>query len=150
MWFLVALLASAGVALYFLSRSMGSSAPVLIQSLAEAITDYEGKPGDRNYRNNNPGNLKDADGRLTDKDWTKGWGAIGLDSERFYIFDTWAHGFAALIHLLLMRVKQHSDWSILDLMMSYAPPSENDTERYAQTLARKLGASVETKIGALV
>jgi len=127
------------------------SVPGSILALANAIKIFEGwYPGSRAYRNNNPGNLKDADGRLTTKDWPTQWGAYKLDDKGFYIFGTAEQGFAALVHLLQVRVRQHPEWSILDLFFSYAPPSENDTQRYAAFVAKHVGADVNTKLGELV
>ena len=128
------------------------SVPGSIIALANAIKQFEGwYPGSRAYKNNNPGNLKDADGRLVpEKDWADDWGAYKLDDKSFYVFGTAEQGFAALVHLLQVRVRQHPEWSILNLFFSYAPPSENDTATYAAFVAKRVGGDVNTKLGDLV
>jgi len=154
MWFFF----FAGVAalvFYVVSQPMTEtlgSVPGSIIALANAIKQFEGwYPGSRAYKNNNPGNLKDADGRLIpEKDWADDWGAYKLDDKSFYVFGTAEQGFAALVHLLQVRVRQHPEWSILNLFFSYAPPSENDTATYAAFVAKHVGGDVNTKLGDLV
>jgi len=154
MWFFF-FAAAAALVLYLVrspvTETLGS-VPGSIIALANAIKLFEGwYPGSRSYRNNNPGNLKDADGRLIpEKDWAAGWGAYKLDDKNFYVFGTSEQGFAALVHLLQVRVRQHPEWSILDLFFSYAPPSENDTKTYAAFVAKHVGGDVTTKLGDLV
>jgi hypothetical protein len=154
MWFLF--FAGAAALVLYLVRSPVTetlgSVPGSIIALANAIKLFEGwYPGSRSYKNNNPGNLKDADGRLIpEKDWADDWGAYKLDDKNFYVFDTAEHGSDALVHLLQVRVGQHPEWSILDLFFSYAPPSENDTKAYAAFVAKHIGGDVTTKLGELV
>jgi hypothetical protein len=118
--------------------------PLTIRLMAEAIQTFEGWfPGSKSYRNNNPGNL-----RYTA--WTQGQGATGQDSTGFSVFPTYEIGYAALTSLLMLRVRQHPDWTILDLFNSYAPPSDNNpTQTYAATVAKNAGVTVDTKLGEL-
>ena len=121
-----------------------SNAPGSIVGLAEAIKTFEGfYPGTRAYRNNNPGNL-----RYTS--WTQGQGATGQDDKGFSIFPDYDTGWRALLALLMLRVRQHPEWSILDLFNSYAPPTENDTAQYAAFVAKHVGGDINTKLGELV
>lgn len=119
--------------------------PGAILGLAEAIKAFEGfYPGSRAYRNNNPGNLKYTS-------WTRGQGATHADDKGFSVFPDYATGWKALLALLMLRRRQHPDWSILDLMMSYAPPSDgNPTGAYAASVAKHVGGDINTKLGELV
>lgn len=111
-----------------------------LEKLAAAIQKFEGWfAGSRSQRNNNPGNL-----RYTS--WTAAQGAVGKDSGGFAIFPSYSVGWTALLNLLRLRRSQHPDWTILDLFNSYAPPTENDTNRYAQFAANALGVPVNTRL----
>jgi hypothetical protein len=49
----------------------------LLIEWATAIRDFEGKPGDLNYKNNNPGNIRSVQGPfLKFKTWEEGWNAL--------------------------------------------------------------------------
>lgn len=149
MWFFF-FAGAAALALYLVTRPMtetsgsvpGSiiSLPGSLISLANAIKAFEGwYPGSRSLRNNNPGNLKFTA-------WTKGQGATGADDKGFAIFPDYAAGWWALLALLVLRVRQHPEWSILDLFFSYAPPSENDTQKYAAFVAKHVGGDVRKSV----
>lgn len=118
--------------------------PLSIRLMADAIQAFEGwLPGTRSYRNNNPGNLKFTT-------WTHEQGATGQDSAGFAVFPNYETGRAALTALLMLRVRQHPEWTLLDLFNSYAPPSDNNpTQTYAATVAKKAGVTVDTKLGDL-
>ena len=147
MWFLFLVAGAAALALYmagFRVADVISNAPGSILGLAEAIKTFEGfYPGTRAYRNNNPGNLKYTS-------WTREQGAIREDDKGFSVFADYETGWRALLNLLLLRVRQHPEWSILDLFNSYAPPTENDTNAYAQFVAKHVGGDINTKLGELV
>ena len=148
MWFLVFAGAVAFVLYYAgvvgMPKSI-SDVPGAILGLANAIDRFEdGRAGTDKRGNYNPGNLKYTQ-------WTRSQGAIGKDSAGFCIFPDWTTGWNALIALLLLRRRQHPNWSILDLMMSYAPPSDNNpTQQYAQFVAGYVGGDINTKLGELV
>jgi hypothetical protein len=115
-----------------------------IVSLASAIQKFEGYyKGSKSYRNNNPGNLRYSG-------WETSFGAIGTDSTGFAIFDTYAHGFAALVDLLTRRAASNPNWTLLDLFNSYAPSSDNNNpNQYAAFVAQQTGLDVNTTLGSL-
>ena len=88
------------------------------------------REGNRNWRNNNPGNISYGD-------FAKSKGAIGTDG-RFAIFPTYEMGRQAKIDLIF----KGSGYRNLDLKSAiyrYAPPNENDSERYYQTVLNAAG-----------
>lgn len=93
--------------------------------------------GDRNWRNNNPGNLEA--GKFTEKH-----GAIG-DDGRFAIFPTMEAGEHA--QEALLRGK-YADYTINDMVYKYAPPVENDTGQYIKTIIPE-NTTAQTKISDL-
>ena len=102
---------------------------------------YEGEVkarGDRNWRNNNPGNIEFGP-------FARSKGALSSDG-RFAIFPDWDSGLSALDSLLEGR---YGDRTIEQMMQAYAPPSENDTERYIQHLEARTGLSRRAVIGDL-
>lgn len=112
-----------------------------LQQFADAITNFEGSPGDLNYRNNNPGNLRYA-GQA---------GAIGQDSRGFAIFDTWESGLTALQRQITLTASRHPNWTIVDFVNSYAPPSDNNPNNlnYANSIATALGVPTSATLGSL-
>lgn len=112
-----------------------------LSTFADAITHFEGGPGDLNYRNNNPGNLRYA-GQP---------GAIGQDSRGFAIFDSWESGMAALQRQIALDASRNPGWSISDFVNSYAPPSDSNpnNQNYANAIATALGVSTDTTLGEL-
>ena len=95
-----------------------------VDVLIDSITKMEGgNPGDRNTRNNNPGNLEASD-------WVKSQpGYVGTDG-RFAIFDTPEAGEAALENLLVSGDTIYKDNTVGDFLETYAPQHENDTAGY--------------------
>lgn len=89
-----------------------------------------GQPGiaQRAFRNNNPGNLTNLDGT-------------------FKVFATAADGYRALQE----HVGRHSDRgeTLGGYISAYAPPTENETEKYIQGAERALGATRETPLSML-
>lgn len=140
----LALLGAALIALALSKNQNMGDEPLTIRLMADAIQTFEGWfPGSHSYRNNNPGNLKFTT-------WTQGQGATGQDSSGFAVFPNYETGRTALTALLMLRVRQHPEWTILDLFNSYAPPSDNNpTAQYAATVAKNAGVTVDTKLGEL-
>lgn len=81
------------------------------------------RTGNRNWRNNNPGNLEY--GKLA-----KQYGAIGSDG-RFAIFPDQESGNKAREALLFER---YGNTSLTSMIAKYAPPVENDTGKYQQVV----------------
>jgi hypothetical protein len=92
--------------------------------------------GSRSWRNKNPGNIEYTG--TTD-------GATASDG-RFSIYPSYTVGFVALVQLLLRRKVEHPEWTLLDLFMSYAPPTENDTSVYAAFVAKFIDADITIKL----
>ena len=90
------------------------------------------------WRNNNPGNLEDGN-------FARKHG--GFDSGgRFAAFPTPEAGIAAQKALLL--TPKYQSRSIREMMMSYAPPHENNTEGYLKHILPK-GRSPTDKMSSL-
>lgn len=120
-----------------------------LQSLADAITNVEGGPGNLNFRNNNPGNLKFA-GQP---------GATGADpSNGFAIFPDMATGNQALLNQLNKDVSQNSSLTLTQYFAKYlgqsnylqpAVTNQGNPFTYASSVAGKLGVSPDTTLGQL-
>ncbi len=96
-----------------------------------------GKPqsaGARNVSNNNPGNIK----------FRGQPGAIGQD-RGFAIFDTPENGLYNVARQLQLY-NQRGKTTIEELVSVYAPPSENDTNRYIKFLSGRLKVKADTKL----
>lgn len=96
--------------------------------------------GDRNWRNNNPGNIEYGD-------FAKSKGAIGSDG-RFAVFPSIDQGYAAQ-ETLQFDGKSYRDKSISDAISRYAPAFENNTAAYAAEVAAAAGVPVTTKMSDL-
>lgn len=134
------------------------SGPTLEQSganaLAQAWADSEGYyPGSRAYVNNNPGNLK-YNAALTQPGYVEN-NATGQDAGGFAIFPDEASGFDALTREL--NVMAGKGYSILQAASAYlgGDPNkpqvtgEGDPFAKAQTIASKLGVTIDTKLSQL-
>jgi hypothetical protein len=142
-------------ALYLYESGSGNMAPIdwnaigqgvsntlnsALETFANAITNFEGQPGDLNYRNNNPGNLRYA-----------GQPGASPGPNGFAVFDTWADGMAALQRQIQLDASRNPGWTISDFVNSYAPPSDNNpnNSNYANSIAAALGVSTDTTLGQL-
>jgi hypothetical protein len=111
----------------------------LLDALALAIFAYEGSiPGQRAYRNCNPGNLRSSAA------------AIGMDEKGYCIFGSFVAGFNALLADLTAKVSGRNthglgpDSTLEDLFRVYAPSADNnDPERYATFVAVRLAQSYD-------
>jgi hypothetical protein len=90
--------------------------------------------GTRAWRNNNPGNLRSS--KL----------AAG-SADGFAVFNTAAEGNEAMWKQLGLDAGR--GLTIRELLRKYAPPGENDTQRYIDVVARATGLSADTKLGDL-
>lgn len=96
--------------------------------------------GSRNWRNNNPGNLEYGP-------FARGSGAIGTDG-RFAVFSDYNTGRTAKEGLLFANPR-YSDLSIADAISRYAPPVENNTTGYVNSITRALGVPADTPLSSL-
>src|ERR1700722_12369746 len=97
--------------------------------------------GSRAWRNNNPGNLKyDTQAEAIAA------GAIGVDSNGFAIFPSYAAGSQALTNVL---AGTYGNSTINSMMNNYAPAYENDTAAYQNFLNNYVGAPGSATINSL-
>jgi len=115
--------------------------PSNLDIFALAVTHFEGIPGDRNYRNRNPGNLK----------FMHQHEATGQDPEGFAIFPTWDAGFRALKAQIALDARRTPGLTISEFVEKYAPPNDNNpnNSHYAASIASALRVTVHTPLGAL-
>ncbi len=99
---------------------------------------YEG--GALPWRNNNPGALKYGD-------FAKTYGAIGKGNNNFAIFPTREVGVYALKALL--QSDSYKNLSVSAAIETFAPPKENDTEKYKRRLAGLTGVNTSRKVSSL-
>lgn len=108
------------------------------------VRDSDGKvltvEGNRNWRNNNPGNLEFGN-------FAKSQGAIGSDG-RFAVFPTYDAGRAAK-ETLLFESPSYRDRTISSAINRYAPPSENNTSAYVNAVAGAIGVDPSTPLSQL-
>lgn len=100
----------------------------------------ERRTGTRNWRNNNPGNIEFGD-------FARRYGAIGSDG-RFAVFPTYEAGRAAK-EALLFEGRSYRSLTIEQAMMRYAPPSENNTASYINSIVQAVGVPASTPLQTL-
>jgi hypothetical protein len=130
---------------------------------ANAIKRHEGfYPGSRSYRNNNPANMRFAEWMRSDLK------AIGKDKDNFAIFKTYEDGWQALLKFLeyaqsdLLRPYKGNP-TLFEFYAGridpatglreggYAPESDgNNSNRYAQDVADRIGVTIDTRIKSIV
>lgn len=109
----------------------------LLTEFCTAIRDYEGKPGDLNYKNNNPGNLRAKSGG-------------------FLKFKTYQEGFNALKDYVTRaatgkHLAYRPDFTILQFFKVYSPSSDNNNpQKYAEWVCDRLKILITTKIKDLI
>lgn len=96
--------------------------------------------GARNWRNNNPGNIEYGP-------YAKSLGAVGSDG-RFAVFPTLEQGTAAQENLQF-NSKGYKGLTVGQAINRYAPPFENNTNAYANAVARAAGVSTDTPMSSL-
>lgn len=133
--------------LFSIADATGDSSgpPSTLQAWANAIFHHEGgQPGDRNVRNNNPGNLKFA-GQA---------GATGADPQGFAIFASMEAGWTALYRQLAKYINDFPGYSILQVMTHYLggnplnpqKTNQGDPFAYASAVASAVGASTDATL----
>ena len=114
----------------------------MLNTFCTAIRDNEGVPGDRNYRNNNPGNCK-----FSDKGYLPKYGTVTEDKDGFAVFKDYATGWLYLQNLVRSKIELHPNQTIYGFFCEYAPSSDNnDPLNYAQFVARRCGLTVDTPV----
>jgi fido (protein-threonine AMPylation protein) len=95
--------------------------------------------GDRNWRNNNPGNIEAGN-------FAKTHGAIG-DDGHYAVFPDAQTGMNALIAVL--QTPKDNDLLVRDVMSTYAPPGMNNTQGYLQFVKTQTGLDPATPMKSL-
>ncbi|PLT21154.1 hypothetical protein [Psychrobacter sp. MES7-P7E] len=114
-----------------------ASGIVRVISAGKGYTQYEladGRvitaKGNRNFRNNNLGNIEYGD-------FAKRNGAVGTDG-RFAVFPDRATGIKAMENLIF-GTGSYRNLTLTDAINRYAPPHENQTNRYQSTVLQAVG-----------
>ena len=122
----------------------------VIEVMAKAIQAFEGgKPGDRNMRNNNPGNIR---WEPPLPQWLIDRGAIGKDSGNHVIFATFDQGYAELKRQLRLAFTGQSDnfYPSMSLYEYFAKYAEANQKPYAERVASALGVDPSTTLEELI
>ena len=94
----------------------------------------------RGIRNNNPGNIRHG------ANW------LGLNpngrniDSAFCVFESPVFGIRALAKVLINYKKIHGLNTVRQIVSRYAPPNENQTKAYIQSVAKQLEVYPDTKI----
>ena len=95
--------------------------------------------GDRNDRNNNPGNIRDSE-------FARKNGSIGKDDKGFAVFDSKDSGSKAMDGLLQNYARNGKD-TISSILNKWAPPSDsNDTDAYIARVSQETGIDPNKKL----
>lgn len=93
----------------------------------------------RGIRNNNPGNLR------SDVQWAF---MTGDDGSGFAVFDDSVHGLRALAKDLTTKINKDGLNTITAIISKYAPPSENVTSAYIQSVVDDAGYPADAQLSA--
>ena len=115
------------------------TAPLTVVYIDAQGREFIRQGGSRSWRNYNQGNIRK--GSFADMS-----GAIG-DDGAFAIFPDEKTGFAAVVGLL--RSASYKALSLRDAIFRYAPPSENDSERYVAFVTKEADIAPDAVLGDL-
>ena len=94
----------------------------------------------RGLRNNNPGNIRHG----------SNWQGLNPNSRNidpaFCVFTSSVYGIRALAKVLINYKKIHGLSTVRQIISRYAPPNENQTTAYIQSVAKQLGVVPDTVI----
>ena len=94
----------------------------------------------RGIRNNNPGNIRHG----------SNWQGLNPNSRNidptFCVFTSSVYGIRALAKVLINSKKIHGLNTVRQIISRYAPPNENQTTAYIQSVAKQLGVVPDTVI----
>ena len=94
----------------------------------------------RGIRNNNPGNIR----------WGENWLGLKQDGKEqdpsFCVFISAVYGIRALARLLQNYQRIHGLDTPRKIISRYAPPNENQTQAYIQSVAAQLGITPDGKV----
>lgn len=87
----------------------------------------------RGIRNNNPGNIR----------WGENWKGLKKDGKQqdpsFCVFTNAVYGIRALAKILINYKKLYGLKTIRSIISRYAPPNENQTQAYIQSVSKQIG-----------
>lgn len=87
----------------------------------------------RGIRNNNPGNIR----------WGDNWQGLKQDGKQqdpsFCVFKNAVYGIRALAKILINYKKLYGLKTIRSIISRYAPPNENQTLAYIQSVSKQIG-----------
>jgi hypothetical protein len=109
--------------------SSGGGSPGVVPGKSVTIGGQTRTGGDRNWRNNNPGNIEYGPFAIK-------YGATGSDG-RFAIFPTEEQG--RMAQDALLKSKNYASLSLADAIKRYAPSNENDPKSYANQIMKSTG-----------
>ena len=114
--------------------------PLADSKLADAIAHEEGfyVAGSLPQRNNNPGDLRHGNGEIHPDNQPNAVGSFATPEE----------GWAALNRQL--RLDAARGWTVQQLIYSYAPPSENNTEAYLDYVCKDVGCQPSDPVSAVL
>ena len=107
----------------------GGTSPGVVSGKSVTIGGQTRSGGDRNWRNNNPGNIEYGPFAIK-------YGATGSDG-RFAIFPTEEQG--RMAQDALLKSKNYASLSLSDAIKRYAPSNENDPKSYANQIMKATG-----------
>lgn len=110
-------------------------AKVPLSTFCTKLRDFEGNPGDQNYRNCNPGNF-----RCSPVGYLPKYGNVRCSPSNFAIFPTYALGWEYLMESVHHRTILHPTWTFYDFFANYSPSSDqNNPKHYAEVVAKGCG-----------
>jgi len=127
----------------FLAAALLAGAPTMdveaakAKSAKKAMTTAVASNTTRGLRNNNPGNIISNS--------IKWQGKIGTDG-RFIKFDTMENGVRALARILKVYQRKYKIDTIEGIIKKWAPPVENNTEKYIQFVSKNSGIDRKAKL----
>lgn len=92
----------------------------------------------RGLRNRNPGNIR--------RSKTTYMGEVTSSDPDFKAFESMPWGYRAMFVLLDTYKRRHGCNTLRQMITRWAPPSENDTESYIQTVAKRSLVSADSPI----
>jgi hypothetical protein len=117
------------------------------------MRDFEGKPGDPNYRNRNPLNARfyDPQGTGTDMAYLPMYRPVRCSPAGFAVFKDYQTGWLYGFNMLKHKIEKHPDWTLRDLIANHAPAEDdNNPEIYSNYVAKRLGVDNSYRVANLV
>lgn len=123
-----------------ISNSVTHTSPGVIKT-DDGYTTTTKSGASAGIRNNNPGNIRNGN-------FAKGYGSIGEDYMGFAVFDNMDQGVKAMTGLLF-DTQSYANKTVAEAITRYAPPTENNTQGYINSLSKAMGVTPDTKLSDL-